>query len=127
MGILSLAVGSCSGDKSDNNHQEAAKLYTKICNLTALYVDSISQAPDSASVHALLERFEERLDGVNYEVLPDTDYALNEAENDTISMMLDSLGRTRARRLLKLANHPAPADSLARAAAADSLARAAKK
>lgn len=125
--IMAFAAGACGRDKNETSHEEASKLYVSICRLTSVYADSISNAPDSATVYGLVERFEERLDEVNYEVLPDTDYSLNEAENDTISIMLDSLGRVRARRLLKLANRKAAVDSVGDVAKADSIGRLIRK
>lgn len=103
--ILSVAAVSvsCRSDKEDETNAEANELYEKICRAVSLYTDSVATASDSAAVNALMERYGDRLDAINYEALPDTDYHLNEAQNDTIAMLMDSLIVKRNRSLEGLA------------------------
>lgn len=110
LGILPVLV-SCGGEKVDETNVETDKLYMNICTTLTNYTDSIRTAPDSASVYALLERYGEHMDAVNYEALPDTDYHLNESQNDTILMLMDSLINTCGRRLEEFASHGATAQS----------------
>lgn len=105
VGILFFT--GCRKEQSTGSHEEAARLYAKICKATALYTDSILHAKDTTTLYALLERFEDRLEAINYEALPDTDYNLTEGENDTISMALDSLISARIRRLRELGERKA--------------------
>lgn len=110
LGILSLSW-SCGGEKSVDEHAEASGLYKRTCMLTRQYIDSIKSAKDTVTLNALLERYEEMLDRMNFEVEPDTDYQLSEGENDTISMLMDQLAKAREERLKVL--RKAPADSVA--------------
>ncbi|MDE5901709.1 MAG: hypothetical protein K2H21_00660 [Muribaculaceae bacterium] len=113
--ILSVAAvsASCHTDNEDETNAEANELYEKICRAVSLYTDSLAIAGDSAAVDALMERYGDRMDAINYEALPDTDYHLNEAQNDTIAMLMDSLIVRRNRRLEGLAAKVAgPIDSI---------------
>ena len=113
-GIMALAATACRKEKTDNSREEASELYRNICKTTTAYIDSINNAPDSASVYALLARYDERMDEINYEADPDTDYKLNGGENDTIFQAMVALGDAHRNRLRQLAAH--------RAAAVDSIA-----
>ena len=105
---------SCgSSDKSDNN-ADADRLFSETCRLTKLYTDSMKNAPDSAILNSLMERFDARLTDINFSVKAETDYNLTEGRNDTIASLIDSLRHAYDSRLYRLA-HPInePADSAA--------------
>lgn len=111
--FLTYALFSCRQEKSNVERTQARLLYERTCKEAALYIDSMRNAKDSTMVSALLDRFEERLVKINYDAVPDTDYALSEGENDTIKMALDSLLAMRVRRLKELGERkPEPTDSI---------------
>lgn len=102
--IFAAAVGTagCAREKKDNDRAESSALYHRTCTLTEQYIDSLKQAKDSTEVNRLLDVYEERIDELNFDVAPDTDYKLSEGENDTIAMLMDRLAATRAERLKTL-------------------------
>ena len=104
--MLSSCGGSTEGEES--RPPEARKLYVDIWRLTKAYVDSIRMAPDSAAAEGAFERFNARLDTVNFSVPPDTDLLLTEGENDTVFMNLMALRRVYEHKLRSLARRPAP-------------------
>lgn len=100
-GALSLILGllSCSKNQDNTMREHADLLYRRICSTSVAYMDSIKTAKDSMAVESLYERFEERLVKINYESIPDTDYAISEDQNDTIYIYLDSIRRVRIHKL----------------------------
>ncbi len=113
MAILLMSAAACKREKQDTTHEEASRLYSGICSATRLYTDSILAASDTTQVNLLIEHFEERLEAINYDALPDTDYNLSEGQNDTIFQLLSALTEARVKRLKELGVHnPAPLDSI---------------
>ena len=102
LGIAAVCCASCKKEHTQNSHAEAERLFHDIHKVTLLYTDSILNARDSISLFELMNRYEEKLEEVNYAALPDTDYNLTEGENDTIKMAMDSLVSAKVRRLREL-------------------------
>ena len=82
--------------------RHAQDLYHTTCNVAQAYIDSIQSAKDSTQVHKLMENFEQRIEEINTNVKPDTDYGLTEGENDTIALLLDRISEVRSARLKSL-------------------------
>lgn len=100
MGVgIVLTLCACSREEKKVDQHETSGLYIKMCNLTRSYTDSIMAAKDSTQLTQLLDRYELRVDALNFEVSPDTDYQLSEGQNDTIVMLMQKLQEARDSRL----------------------------
>lgn len=96
--ILSV-LSSCKEPQHDIREEGARELFTQLANLTRLYTDSIKNAPDSADINAIYNRYEKAFDDISNKVVPDTDLFMKEGENDTIVLLQRKLIETRRNRL----------------------------
>lgn len=105
---------ACSQHREDPREKSAETLYRDLCKLTRLYTDSIKAAPDSM-VNTLFDRYNKEFDRISFDVTPDTDFFMNEGENDSIYMLQRHLLDIIAKRNLHPVDSipPAPVDSLA--------------
>ena len=103
-GLIALALlTGCGGGSDDESRPSDVKLlYHSIVRLAHVYADSIRMAPDSATAVGAFERFNARLDTINFSVAPDTDLQLTEGENDTIYLNLMAVRRIYDRKLSQL-------------------------
>ena len=111
IGLMALALtAGCGGGRSEEEEgsrpDDARHLYESIMKLTKIYSDSIRMAPDSATVVGAFERFNARLDTINFSVAPDTDLLLTEGENDTLYNNLIALRQIYDRKLAELGMAP---------------------
>lgn len=97
--IMSVIITACRDNSEKSDSGDATHLYNEICRTTQLYTDSMLNASDSIMLNALLTRYEERIDRLNFEVRADTDFSLTEGENDTIFQLITRLTETRRQRL----------------------------
>lgn len=100
--LLGLVFVSCAREQEEQSREESIKLYRSISSLAETYIDSLENAKDTLALNSLMERFENRLDDINYAVIPDTDYSLSEDENDTIFMLLTQVMAARRTRMEEL-------------------------
>lgn len=98
--VLSLLVlSSCGSKESDPREKGADALFSKLCDVTKAYTDSLRNAADSAAVNALFERYEQRFDRISNDVAPETDLFMTEGQNDTILLLQRNLLKVRAEKL----------------------------
>lgn len=88
--MVGLSLFSCQGREEDYGKAAARRLFADSAELLRNYTDSILRAPDSASVEALAARYEDRVARLNSSTLPETDYRLSEAENDSLFALNDA-------------------------------------
>ena len=112
--LIMASASSCKKNDDNRGREEARRLFDGMVNLTKAYTDSIKAAKDTTQLNELIGRFEERIDKMNFDVAPDTDYSLTEGENDTITMMMDKFSAERMAKLKALSEQKVePADSVA--------------
>lgn len=80
-----------------------------------LYTDSITHAKDSASLLALMQRYDDSLTKLNYEYPANSDILIDEGENDTIKMLSMRIVHLRDSLLLRMSGKVAN-DSISTAA-----------
>lgn len=117
--ILTGAV-SCRKKELPNDHDVARQLFDKSIRMIAVYIDSVGQAPDSASLQSIVNNFNTKITTLNFEFPSNTDLDLNEDENDSLIRMHKRWVRAVQLRD-SLIMHPA--DSLKTVASQDSLGR----
>ena len=100
--VMCMIEASCTHQQVEQSREESIKLYKSISRLAEVYIDSLENARDTLAVNTLMAHFEEKLDDINYAVVPDTDYSLSEDENDTIFMLLTQVMATRRTRMEEL-------------------------
>ena len=107
--------GACGRNDKNKNFDVAHQLFEKCTRITEAYIDSISNAPDSAVVHRMSDHFDEHMATVNYQFPANTDLLLSEEENDSLIRMHKRLTRVRMNKLEALgkseSDSVAPTDS----------------
>lgn len=103
--IPGLITVSCGSNATDTSDMDSEKLFHETRSLTLTYIDSLNKANDSTAVKGLYERFDNKLTELNFSVAADTDYRIDEGQNDTIAVLLDSIRRVYDGRLYRL-GHP---------------------
>lgn len=102
--LLVTSISSCSKKEISADHDEAEKLFEKTLALVNSFTDSIRNASDSAQVRRLATVFEAKINNLNFEFPPDTDFNLTEEENDSIIKVIDLLVSEQSLRLRSFAN-----------------------
>lgn len=120
--IICLVAGSvcCVRKELSTDHDVAHQLFEKSVRMIAVYIDSIGNAQDSASLQNIVNNFNIKITTLNFEFPPDTDLDLNEDENDSLIRMNKRLVRTIE---LKDSLIMHPCDSLKAALLQDSIAK----
>lgn len=115
---------SCGRKELPNDHDVARQLFEKSVRMIAVYIDSVGQVPDSASLQSLVNNFNTKITTLNFEFPSNTDLDLNEDENDSLIRM-----HKRWIRIVQLRDSIImhPTDSLKTVAPKDSLKRVVKK
>lgn len=108
--LLALPLSGCGNKDTSADHDVAHQLFIKSVRMISVYIDSISNAPDSAALQRIDRNFNAKLTTLNYEFPPDIDLELNEEENDSLIRMHKRYVRMRFRRDSILLH---PADSVA--------------
>ncbi|MDE5673876.1 MAG: hypothetical protein K2I44_00845 [Muribaculaceae bacterium] len=121
--ILTGAL-SCGRKELPNDHDVARQLFEKSVRMIAVYIDSVGQVPDSASLQSLVDNFNTKITTLNFEFPSNTDFDLNEDENDSLIRMHKRWIRTVQLRDSIIMH---PTDSLKTVAPKDSLKRVVKK
>lgn len=103
IGFILVYSGSCTGNKDQNSHLQASRLFEKSIVLIKAYTDSLNVARDSAHVESLARSFESKINTVNFEFPPETDLKLTQEENDSLIKLIDRLVDARRRRLKQFA------------------------
>ena len=81
--IAGLMAGGCVGSRDGESPDDTDRLYAETVALADRYADSIRRAPDSLAALEAMAGFEQAYDSLNLSVAPNTDFLLNEGENDT--------------------------------------------
>lgn len=120
--IICLVAGSvsCVRKELSTDHDVAHQLFEKSVRTIAVYIDSIGNAQDSASLQNIVNNFNIKITTLNFEFPPDTDLDLNEDENDSLIRMNKRLVRAIE---LKDSLIMHPCDSLKAALRQDSIAK----
>lgn len=97
--FFTIIFASCSSHDNKQDFDVAHQLFEKTIRMTEGYIDSISNAPDSAALQKLAEHFDDRIATLNYQFPPDTDLLMSEDENDSIIRMHKRLTNIERKRL----------------------------
>ena len=114
--ILTIAIchlPACMRNAESNLIAEAGELYEKTLALTNSYTDSVLNSKDSAQLHRLTDKFETELTKLNFQYPPDTDYEMNEGQNDTLLQISKRYVEARDSMLYYFAHHRVEPDSVA--------------
>lgn len=103
---------SCRHHSNSEVTDAADMLFKKSQSLVLSYIDSMSQAPDSASFHTLIRNFDNKMTALNYEFPPDTDLALSEEQNNILIKLYSRFERVKQHRD-SVINNNIPIDSVA--------------
>lgn len=114
-----MPLTACTGNKNDNDGDLSRQLYEKSVRLMRLYADSITHAKDSATLLAMMQRYDDSLTTLNYDYPANADLLIDEGENDTIKMLSMRIVHLRDSLLLRMSGE-LPVDSIS-AAASDSV------
>lgn len=104
LAVLQLFTSCRQSEKNIQDHASLA-LYQQTCELTEAYLDSVSSAPDSLQLMLITDRFESRMERLNMDVAPETDYRLSEDQNDTIARLIEKLILAKEARLKYFLRH----------------------
>lgn len=107
---LIIAVAGCSYSSERQSASEADCLYKEQIRLIRAYTDSIAKAPDSAAVFSHMASFRTEQERIYFKYSPDTDLAIHEGRNDTLSREIGKMLSLKEQRLKKFSQ---PTDSAA--------------
>lgn len=116
--VLVVMALSCGRKVETHDHDVAKQLFEKSVRMITVYIDSVNNASDSASLQKIVNNFNVKITTLNYEFPSDTDLELNEDENDSLIRMHKRFVRAISLRDSVLAH---PVDSLKTLAAKDSV------
>lgn len=102
--ILYLA-SACGHEEGSSARPEATDLYSRTVSITRGYISKIESASDSATIDSLFSRYRDEIDSINYLYPPETDYHMNEGQNDTISILSGRIVSLHKKKLYRIA-HP---------------------
>lgn len=97
-------VGGCAKSKEEDKRPDARSLYYNSAMLIKGYTDSLIKARDTLELQKLNENFETAIDNLNFSYPKETDMAINEGENDTLTLLIDRYIRVRGAMWRKLQN-----------------------
>lgn len=98
--FVPVLLGSgCNKKVESYDYMVAELLFQKSARMIEVYIDSISQAPDSAAIKNISQNFNIKLTALNYEFPPDTDLRLNEEENDSLIRMHKRFNEAKRKRI----------------------------
>lgn len=97
LGCITLAA--CSNKNSNEQEDAMPDLYKKSVQLTQLYIDSLSHATDSATVHLLMEHYDAAAAALNMKYPRGTDMAMTPDRNDTLFALSQRLINARDKAL----------------------------
>lgn len=95
-------VGGCAKSKEENKRPDARSLYYHSAMLIRGYTDSLIKARDTLELQRLNDNFETAIDKLNFTYPKETDMAINEGENDTLTLLTDRYIRVRGAMWRKL-------------------------
>lgn len=102
--VLAMVFAGCGKQRNTDPRLEARNLYGKNMSMLRMYIDSVENARDSASVNRLIVNYGEKQVKLYYDFPPDTDLKLTEDENDTLSVMTERLLSAREEKLRRFAH-----------------------
>jgi lipoprotein len=95
-------VGGCAKSKEEDKRPDARSLYYHSAMLIRGYTDSLIKARDTLELQRLNDNFETAIDKLNFTYPKETDMAINEGENDTLTLLTDRYIRVRGAMWRKL-------------------------
>lgn len=97
--FLCLVLISCKEKTEDSGSQEARNLFQQSIMTLLDFNEKLCQAKDSAEVDSIFVLYDKRITAINFSFPSQTDFKLNEQENDSIFKLLDNLRNTRKNKL----------------------------
>lgn len=107
-----LQLASCRQTVVDSHREDAIDLYKKSRKMMKLYIDSFSNASDSATLLELEERFTHDLTALNFKYPSETCLEISEGENDTLTNLTERIVFLRDSLLYAYAHPKEDADSI---------------
>lgn len=116
--FLAIVTVCCGKKEVSHDHDAARLLFEKSVRMISVYIDSIQNASDSASLQRVVNNFNTKITTLNFEFPSNTDLELNEDENDSLIKLHKRLAITIHTRDSVLSH---PSDSLKSVVAQDSI------
>lgn len=111
--LLGLVIStSCRRPVPDSHREDAVDLYSKSVKLIRQYIDSLSNAVDSAEVIRINNRFEHDLTALNFKYPSETCLEISEGENDTLTNLTERLIQVRDSAFYRFAHPELFADTI---------------
>lgn len=109
--IITVSV-NCSRPTDNKERDTAVALYKENINLLRIYIDSMKNATDSATVFNIGENFDKAMVALHYAYPSNTDLNISEGENDTIILLTERLISIRDSLLYSFGHSPLTTDTI---------------
>ena len=97
--FIFFSIFSCTSKEKTESTEEARDLFSKSAELIIHTTNQIKDAKDSLEIDSLTYVFEKRITEINFEYPPQTDFKLNEIENDSLYNLLTIMTKEKKSKL----------------------------
>lgn len=105
-GVTIFALASCGNKETEVGQKDTSVLFTETLRLSESYKREMARANDTLCLDSLIQELGMKLDSLNFAIEADTDLALTEGENDTISVTLLTMREFYEKRKRELTQMP---------------------